>query len=208
MFSRSSSFYELLEIAPDADRTTVMNAWMDKRREVVGMTAALGSDEVGALCSRLDEAFRTLTHPLRNKRYQRYHRFRSGTAPTGPAPGVGSGGAVDPPSILDVSVPSAAALPLVSSQPAAGSGWVQMSLPLSGEEQLAGEGATAALAAGHDERTSVTASDELQAASSPAAALDVRGPGLFTSELLDTLELLEEALGSEPVIPAVTFRVV
>ncbi len=34
------------------------------------------------------------------------------------------------------------------------------------------------------------------------------GRGLLTSELLDTLELFEETLSSEPGVPSVKFRVV
>ena len=54
---------------------------------------------------------------------------------------------------------------------------------------------------------SVSAFDELQVSSDPAAALRKREP-LVTVELLDSLELLEEALSSEPGIPKMTIRLV
>jgi len=166
LFSRSSSFYELLEVPVDADRNAVLNAWLDKRREAVAMTPMLGNDEVDALCAQLDEAFRTLSHPLRGKRYHRYHRFSEPSA----LPGKSEGAAVDT------------------------GNWVQLSLPLLQDELSAGP--------------SVIASDELQSSSLEVAALDVRADGLLGSELLDTLELLEEAVTGEPGVSGPRFRVV
>jgi len=198
VFSRSSSFYELLDVEPDADRKTVMAAWMDKRRAAVAMTSMIGSEEVEAVCSRLDEAFRTLTHPLRGKRYERYHRFsrdepraqsREASEPVEPG---------ELPSILAVSKP---ARQRPAPDPASSSsGWVQMSLPLLSEE--AEEDVEPSV--GSD--ASVSACDELQLSADSAAAFRKSEP-LVTVELLDTLELLEEALTSEPGIPKMTFRI-
>jgi len=200
VFSRSSSFYELLDVAPDADRSTVMAAWMDKRRAAVSMTAMMGSDEVEAVCARLDEAFRTLTHPLRGKRYQRYHRFsRRAEAQQDEQPAPQQEVPAELPSILAVSTPTGERSATEPSD--ARSGWVQMSLPLLravDEEELKEESGSDA---------SVSAFDELQVSSDPAAALRKREP-LVTVELLDSLELLEEALSSEPGIPKMTIRLV
>ena len=166
MFSRSSSFYELLEVPVDANRDTVLDAWQDKRRAAVAMTPVLGSDEVEALCARLDEAFQTLSHPLRGKRYRRYHLFSE---------------ASDQPGTAEVADPVTRS-------------WVQLSLPLLHEEQSGGP--------------SVTAYDELRSSSPKIAALDVRAAGVLGSELLDTLELLEEAVTGEPGVPGIRFKVV
>ena len=187
-------------MAPDADRSTVMAAWMDKRRAAVSMTAMMGSDEVEAVCARLDEAFRTLTHPLRGKRYQRYHRFSRRTeAQQDEQPAPQQEVPAELPSILAVSTPTGER---PATEPSDGrSGWVQMSLPLLravDEEELKEESGSDA---------SVSAFDELQVSSDPAAALRKREP-LVTVELLDSLELLEEALSSEPGIPKMTIRLV
>ena len=72
-----------------------------------GTRLVLGNDEVEALCARLDEAFRTLSHPLRGKRYRRYHRFS---------------GASDQPGNAEVVEPGPRS-------------WVQLSLPLMYDEQ-------------------------------------------------------------------------
>ena len=199
MFSRSSSFYELLDVGPDADRSTVMAAWMDKRRAAVSMTAMMGSDEVEAVCARLDEAFRTLTHPLRGKRYQRYDRFSRRAEAQQDEPRVQQEVPVELPSILVVSTPTGDG---AAREPAdSRSGWVQMSLPLLravDDEELRDESSSDA---------SVSAFDELQVSSDAAAALR-KGEPLVTVELLDSLELLEEALSSEPGIPKMTIRLV
>jgi len=205
VFSRSSSFYELLEIPPDADRSTVMNAWMDKRRAAVGMTAVLGTDEVGALCSRLDEAFRTLTHPLRGKRYQHYHRLSQDSPPPPVREPVADSAL---PSILDVSVRRAGKPGSAEPVAAAPGAWVQMSLPLLGYAEEEAESATRPCLPSSRSATSVSASDELQAPPDSAAAFEVGAAGLLTGALLDTLELLEETLNSEPGVSSVKFRVV
>jgi hypothetical protein len=199
VFSRSSSFYELLDVEPDADRSTVMAAWMDKRRAAVAMTSMVGSEEVEAVCSRLDEAFRTLTHPLRGKRYQRYHGFSRAEPRMQPGDHAESGESDELPSILAVSKPAGQS-PTFS--PAASpSGWVQMSLPL----LHAVEAEVPEALASAD--PSVSAFDELQVSADSAAAFRKSEP-LVTVELLDTLELLEEALTSEPKIPKTAFRII
>ncbi len=202
VFSRSSSFYELLDVEPDADRTTVMAAWMDKRRAAVAMTPMVGSEEVEAVCSRLDEAFRTLTHPLRGKRYERYHRFSKGEPKTQSRNASAPRAPREPdelPSILAVSKPARERT--VHERSPSPNGWVQMSLPLlSAVEEEDVQPSFCADA-------SVCASDELQLSADSAAAFRKSEP-LVTVELLDTLELLEEALTSEPGIPKMTFRIV
>ncbi len=199
MFSRSSSFYELLDVEPDADRNTVMAAWMDKRRAAVAMTPMIGSEEVEAVCSRLDEAFRTLPHPLRGKRYHRYHRFSRDGARTPPREASEPAEVDELPSILAVSKPARQRpAPAAAASP---SGWVQMSLP------LLGEGAEEDVEPPVGADASVSACDELQLSADSAAAFRKSEP-LVTVELLDSLELLEEALTSEPGIPKMTFRIV
>ena len=162
------------------------------------MTTMVGSEEVEAVCSRLDEAFRTLTHPLRGKRYERYHRF-SRDESRAPARSASAPGEPDElPSILAVSKP-AQQRPAPAPAPSP-SGWVQMSLPLlSAVEEGDVQPSFCA-------DPSVCASDELQLSADSAAAFRKSEP-LVTVELLDTLELLEEALTSEPGIPKMTFRI-
>ena len=143
-------------MAPDADRSTVMAAWMDKRRAAVSMTAMMGSDEVEAVCARLDEAFRTLTHPLRGKRYQRYHRFsRRAEAQQDEQPAPQQELPAELPSILAVSTPTGERPATEPSD--ARSGWVQRHLAaVCGSAELS----SASVAAVHAETTLAHLGDE------------------------------------------------
>ena len=223
MFSRSSSFYELLDVEPDADRSIVMAAWMDKRRAAVAMTAMLGPLEVEAVCAQLDEAFRTLCHPLQSKRYQRYHRFsRLPAQPSPPRPperesesASASASASEPasdsasdsglPSILAVS--TAVGVRATARPQVARGSWVQMSLPLLAADHFEHRSEARIRRVAATAEASARASDQLRLSPEAAAALQKREP-LVTVELLDSLDLLEEALSSDPGMPKLTFRIV
>jgi curved DNA-binding protein CbpA len=83
MTPHSADLYEVLEVPPRADRTTLARAWRMKRDRVTTLSGAAGSAAAEALCAKLDEAFAILSNPRREARYRQY---RAGLAPEGPAP--------------------------------------------------------------------------------------------------------------------------
>jgi len=66
--------YEVLEVPPRADRTTVARAWRMKRDRVEALRGELRDVEAEALCAKLDEAFAILANPRREARYLAYLR--------------------------------------------------------------------------------------------------------------------------------------
>ncbi len=64
--------YEVLEVPPRADRTTVARAWRMKRDRVEALRRDLRTVDADALCAKLDEAFSILSSPRREERYLAY----------------------------------------------------------------------------------------------------------------------------------------
>lgn len=79
MSRTSTSLYEVLEVAPEADQRTLARAWRVKRDHVE--FGGRDAHEAEALCAKLDEAFEILSNPTRAARYRAY---RAGVSPSAP----------------------------------------------------------------------------------------------------------------------------
>jgi hypothetical protein len=68
----SPDLYEVLDVSPRADRSTLARAWRAKRDRVEALRGRFTPEDTDALCAKLDEAFAILSNPRREPRYREY----------------------------------------------------------------------------------------------------------------------------------------
>ncbi|MCO4769513.1 MAG: hypothetical protein KDA24_05735 [Deltaproteobacteria bacterium] len=115
----SATCYELLGVPVHASRSELAEAWKQERTSLQKRPDSYTSEEVEALCARLDEAFAILSDPEQSARYRAYVAQQDGTAaPWKPADFIGTNVAAWGARSTQIPAPAAVAPELPGEPPA------------------------------------------------------------------------------------------